>query len=144
MGEFLKSTSVLASVPTLLYLGIAQRKNRLDLLQSLPSGTSVKMENFLSTPYEFLPLVVSLVYGIAFTFIGTMGDDDTGERRIRVKKSLLVGALTGLLLSTVGRFGLNLPTKMFGMPAEKAYTVHLVAPVLYMAIFVYVSYLMQM
>lgn len=151
MGEFLKSSSVVASLPTLLYLGFAQRKNRIDLLQSLTSDTSGKLQSFLSIPYEFLPLAVSLVYGIAYTFVGTpTGDSNTpgkesrSERRTRIKKSLIVGALTGLSLSLVGRFGLNLPTKMFGMPTEKAYTVHLVAPVLYMLIFLYVSYLMQL
>lgn len=144
MVDFLKSTSVLASLPTLLYIGLAQRKNRIDLLRSLPGDASVNLENFLSIPYEFLPLVISLVYGIAYNFVVTPRDASNSERRKLTKSSLIVGASTGLFLSTVGRFGLNLPTKMFGMPAGKAYTVHLVAPVLYMLIFVYVSYLMEL
>ena len=144
MEDFLKSTSVVASLPTLLYIGLAHRTNRIDLLQSLPGDASVSLVNFLSIPYEFLPLAISLVYGIAFKFVATSTDDSDSEKRTRIKKSLLVGALTGLSLSVVGRFGLNLPTKMFKIPAEKAYTVHLVAPVLYMLIFIYVSYLMQL
>lgn len=144
MRDFLKSTSVVASLPTLLYIGLAQRTNRIDLLRSLPGDASVRLVNFLSVPYEFLPLAISLVYGIAFKFVPTPGDDRDSEKRTRMKRCLLVGALTGLSLSVVGRFGLNLPTKMFKMPAEKAYTVHIVAPVLYMLIFVYVSYLMQL
>lgn len=144
MEELLKGTSVVASLPTLIYIGLAQRKNRLDLLQSIASGTNVKLDNFLSIPYEFLPLAISLVYGVAHKLVGTSTDEDTVQERMRVRRSVIVGALTGLSLSIVGRFGLNLPTKMFGMPAKMAYSVHLVAPVLYMLIFLYVSYLMQL
>jgi len=96
-------------------------------LRSFAGGSEARLENFLSVPYEFLPLAVSLAYGVAYTFVSKSSEDSSSERRVRVRRSLIVGAFTGLFLSTVGRFGLNLPTKLFGMPAEKAYTVHLVA-----------------
>lgn len=49
--------------------------------------------------------------------------------------SLLVGAIFGLLLSIVGRFYLDLPKKLFLLPNNKQYTVHLYAPVIYALIF---------
>lgn len=139
MSEFLKGTSVLVSLPTLLYVGAARRKNRLELLSTLEGTMSVKLENFLSIPYEFLPLAISFVYGLAYK----TASHDTEEDAPKIQKVVLVGALTGLFLSLVGRFGMGLPTKMFGMPPSKEHKVHIVATVLYMAIFVYVWYLMQ-
>lgn len=62
LTKFIKGTSVLASLPTLLYIGVAQRRNRLELLDEMAGQMSEKMENFLTLSYEFLPLYVSLVY----------------------------------------------------------------------------------
>ena len=138
MTEILKGTSVLVSLPTLLYVGLAQRKNRVGLLRSMKGTMGVKLENFLSIPYEFLPLAISLVYGAAYRLARPETDE---EKRSRV---LFIGAVTGLSLSIVGRFGMDLPIKMFGMPPEKAYMVHIVAPILYVAIFLYVSLLMNL
>lgn len=141
MTEILKGTSVLVSLPTLLYVGLAQRKNRVGLLRSIKGTMGVKLENFLSIPYEFLPLAISLVYGAAYRLARCETDEEPPEKRSRV---LLIGAVTGLSLSVVGRFGMDLPIKMFGMPPEKAYMVHIVAPILYVAIFLYVSLLMNL
>lgn len=144
MSDLLKSTSVLISLPTLVYVGLAQRKNRLELLSSLKGTTGIKLDNFLSVPYEFLPLAISMVYGIAYKLASSKKDEETDETHSNLPKEALIGAITGLSLSIVGRFGMDLPTKMFGIPRERAYTVHVVAPILYMIIFVYVSYLMKL
>lgn len=135
MEDFLKGTSVVVSLPTLLYVGLAHRRNRISLLET---SKTPELESFLSVPYEFLPLAISLVYGIAYSFLNKERDD---PNKIVDKRALVVGSLTGLFLSLVGRFGLGLPSKMFGLPQGKEYTVHIVAPVLYMLIFVYVAYL---
>lgn len=144
MSDFLKGTSVLVSLPTLLYVGLAQRRNRLGLLRS-NSLASAEMKNFLSLPYEFLPVAISLVYGIVFHVLRKKSkSDESGEAPRNILPVLVAGFLTGLFLSLVGRFGLSLPTKMFGMPPGRSYVVHLVAPVLYAVIFgVHVNYLLK-
>jgi hypothetical protein len=48
---------------------------------------------------------------------------------------LLVGALAGLLLSLIGRFGYNLPRLLFRMPPGTHHRVHLAAPIMYSLIF---------
>ncbi|CAM9699605.1 unnamed protein product [Ectocarpus sp. 6 AP-2014] len=145
MSDFLKGTSVLISLPTLLYVGFAQRRNRLALLDSLGGGMSVKLENFLSLPYEFLPVFISLAYGAAAMSLRTNSTDEpeSDGKLHPVWKIVLIGLSLGLSLSLAGRFGLGLPVKMFGMPPDKAHTVHLVAPVLYVAFLFYVSFLMK-
>lgn len=152
MEDFLKSTSVLVSLPTLVYVGLAQRRNRLELLRLLKGSMGDKMENFLTIPYEFLPVTICLVYGIAYkitTMVSGEGkypdpetDAGTGTR-VHIPSALSIWALTGLSLSLVGRFGMKLPAKMFGFPKDRAHTVHLVAPPIYAAIFLYVSFLMK-
>lgn len=147
MSEFLKSTSVLAALPTLIYVGLAQRRNRLDLLGSMGSSSNIKLEDFLSIPYEFLPLFICIMYGIAFKFArsDTNNDEESPEKKSFVTpRVVLVGFLTGLAFSLAGRFGMDLPVKMFNFPREKSHHVHLVAPPLYAAIFVYVAFLMNM
>lgn len=143
MSEFVKGTSVLVSLPTLLYVGFAHRKNRLSLLQSNPTA-SADMKNFLSLQYEFLPVAICLIYGIVFYALKKKIPQDSQESRTN-PKLLLAGFLTGLFLSFVGRFGMSLPTKMFGMSPGGAHMVHVVAPPLYVVIFgLHVSYFIKM
>ena len=65
MEDFLKSTSVLISLPTLLYVGAAHRRNRLELLKDLQGAMSTQLENFLTIPYEFLSIFICVGYGLA-------------------------------------------------------------------------------
>lgn len=142
MDDSLRGTSVIVSVPTLLYVGLAQRRNRIELLNTLGSHTNIKLENFLSVPYEFLPVAISIVYGISYKFLNRDSDDGDDISSMFGTRTLAVGSLVGLSLSLVGRFGLDLPVKMFGIPSGKEYTVHIIASVVY-ALFVYVSFLKQ-
>ena len=142
MEDFLKSTSVLISLPTLLYVGAAHRRNRLELLKDLQGAMSTQLENFLTIPYEFLSIFICVGYGLAYHFAKGSEDED-GERSDSLGKALLVGAITGLLFSLTGRFGMDLPVKMFRFPRERAHMVHIVAPPVYVAIFVYVFFLMN-
>lgn len=145
MSDFLKSTSVFISLPTLIYVGLAHRTNRLELLKSTSSSGNIKLQNFLSIPYEFLPLFISIVYGIAFNIARSSKDENQGDKKpLITPRVLLVGFLTGLGFSLVGRFGMDLPVKMFNFPREQSHRVHLIAPVIYAVIFVYVSFLMKM
>lgn len=153
MSEFLKSTSVLVSLPTLIYVGLAHRRNRLELIKSMGSSgfsNDVKLDNFLSIPYEFIPLFICLVYGIAFKFVRSGRKEDgespkeSSNESLITPRVLLVGFLTGLGFSLAGRFGMDLPVKMFNFPREQSHRVHLIAPVLYAVVFVYVSFLMKL
>ena len=91
MSSLLKSTSVLVSLPTLLYVGLAQRKNRLDLLENIQTPDITKLTNFLSLPYEFLPFFISMGYGVSFhiyKFLNTEDSDnidDNGHIHISIE-----------------------------------------------------------
>lgn len=142
MGDLIKGSSALAALPTLLYVGFAQYKNRVDLLKSVDPE---KLANYLSIPHEMLPLGICMVYGVSYRLMKSLEKHDDKKiagTRIRFK-TLAFGAATGIFLSLVGRFGLGLPSKLFRIDRSEAYTVHLIAPVLYMAIFVYLEYLMD-
>ena len=142
MSDFIKGTSVLVSLPTLLYTGLAHRRNRLSLLQSLSQSSDVKLSNFLSIPYEFIPLFICLGFGLAYKFIASTRTEEDEDKFVTAK-ALAVGFSVGLFFSLTGRFGMDLPVKMFNFTPDKAHMVHLVAPPLYMLIFTYVFNLMK-
>ena len=90
-------------------------------------------------------------YGVSFhiyKFLNTEDSDnidDNGHKRSFLDTRIItVGFFTGLLFSIAGRFGLDLPNKMFNMPPNKEKMVHIIAPFLYSVIFVYVSFLMNL
>lgn len=60
--QFVKGSSVVAAIPTLVYLGAAQRKNRIKLLRTNPEI----LLSFLSIPYESIVVGVLILYGIAY------------------------------------------------------------------------------
>lgn len=140
LGDFLKGSSVVASLPTLLYVGFAQYRNRVALLRSIDAE---KLQNYLSIPHEMLPIVIGVAYGFAYkTMKRFEKHDDKKIAGTRITlKTLGVGATTGFLLSLVGRFGADLPSKLFGIDRSEAYKVHVIAPLIYMGIFVYVDFL---
>jgi len=49
--------------------------------------------------------------------------------------SFFIGSLMGVIFSIIGRFGMNLPTKIFGFNNKNQYQVHLIAFFLYGLIF---------
>ena len=101
------------SVITIAYLGYAfYNKGR---------PQDVSFELFVI----FIPLVYGIV-GVINNYITEMYGDNY---------SLLVGGLLGILLSTIGRFVLNLPTKIFDFNKSTEYQVHLYAMILYALIF---------
>lgn len=87
-----------------------------------------------NVPYEYIPIVVPLLFGLANVFM------------FKIRKSnpvlgskwwypFAIGAVTGLIFSFIGRFGFNLPTRIFTFTKKTAFQVHLYAPVLYALIF---------
>ena len=131
--DFIKGSSLVAALPTLVYVGMAQNKNRLAAL-GMASNPNVKQ--FLSIPYEFIIIGILASYGVSNTILKKYEDD---KGNVPMKKVLLCGASLGLFLSTVGRFGLDLPVKMFKIPSSQSWTVHPIAIVLYMFIMIYVN-----
>jgi hypothetical protein len=82
-----------------------------------------------NVPYELFPIFIPLLYGI-FGLVNYYVTEKFGS-----KYSFLVGMLFGLLLSFIGRFGLNLPELIFDFTKKTEYKVHIYAMVLYAGIF---------
>lgn len=104
------------SILTLTYIGMAYRR----------SGRPADV------PYELFPIFIPLIYGL-FGVINYYVITNYGNRY-----SFLVGMAFGLVLSTIGRFYLNLPVTIFGFTKGNEYTVHIYAIFLYALIFQFV------
>lgn len=105
--------SSLVSIITITYLGVAYyRKQK-------PSNVNFKL----------MVLIIPLIYGISGVINYKMIEE------YGINSSLIVGGLVGLLFSLVGRFILNLPTKLFEFTKNNEYQVHIIAVILYSIIF---------
>lgn len=82
-----------------------------------------------SIPYELFPIFISLLYGI-FGVINYHIISNYGNNY-----SIIVGMGFGILLSVIGRFGLDLPIKLFGFTKNTSYQVHIYAAIMYAVIF---------
>jgi hypothetical protein len=101
------------SIITLGYVGIAYKNN------NRPS----------TIPYELFPIFIPLLYGI-FGLINYYIIKNYGNNY-----STIVGMVFGILLSIIGRFGLNLPIKLFNFTKKTSYKVHVYAIIMYSVIF---------
>ena len=108
--------SSLVSLITLGYLGVAY------MIKGYPS----------TVPYKLFILVIPVAYGL-FGIINKYV-----IKRFGIEYSLVVGALFGLILSSIGRFVLNLPQLLFNFTKETEYQVHLGAILLYACILRYI------
>lgn len=111
--SFIVGSSLPAVGITMSYLGAAYR-------------TSKYRETI---PYELFPLMVPLFLGTANVINMRL------VSRYGANVSLLVGLVVGLLMSLLGRFGLDLPRKLFGMPQGMRHRVHVIAPLLYAVLY---------
>ena len=80
-------------------------------------------------PYELFAIFIPLLYGI-FGVINHYIINKYG-----INYSIIVGILFGLLLSSIGRFQLGLPIKIFGFTEENDYLVHIYAAIIYALVF---------
>tara|TARA_B110000967_G_scaffold194991_1_gene224046 strand:+ start:230 stop:619 length:390 start_codon:yes stop_codon:yes gene_type:complete len=80
-------------------------------------------------PYELFPIFIPLLYGI-FGLINYYIISNYGNNY-----SIIVGMVFGILLSIIGRFGLDLPIKLFNFTKNKSYKVHIYAIIIYAIIF---------
>ena len=118
---YMKNTRVfiissIVSLITLGYLGVAYMR------KGYPS----------TVPYKLFILVIPVAYGL-FGIINKYV-----IKRFGIEYSLVVGALFGLILSSIGRFVLNLPQLLFNFTKETEYQVHLGAILLYACILRYI------
>jgi len=77
---------------------------------------------------DTLEIGARLMYGVANVINVALGNTVIG--------AAVVGAWLGEILSLVGRFGFNLPTRVFNMQEKDAWRVHAIAPIIYALIFV--------
>lgn len=143
MHDFIRGSSIVAALPTLMYVGFHQHKNRVGALELV---SSPRVREFLSIPYEAIVLGILVAYGVTYKIMKLLHRskdegvvDDQVEPGVPTKTLVLGGAALGLSLSVIGRFGMNLPVKMFRMPPARTYLVHPIAIVLYAFIFLYVE-----
>jgi hypothetical protein len=101
------------SLITIGYVGFAHLKNNCPL----------------NIHYELFPIFIPLLYGI-FGLINYYIIRNYGNNY-----SIVVGVLFGILLSSIGRFGLDLPIKLFNFTKNTSYKVHIYAIILYAIIF---------
>lgn len=93
----------------------------------------IKSKNYKSTKnihYELFPILIPLFFGIAgiinYHIIKKYNSNNM---------SLIVGAIFGLILSTIGRFYLKLPTKIFNFTNVNEWHSHIIAFLIYSCIF---------
>lgn len=79
--------------------------------------------------FHLFPIIIPILYGI-FGLINKYVISKYG-----INYSILVGSVFGILLSSLGRFILNLPTKIFNFTNKNSYKVHIYAIIMYSFIF---------
>ena len=109
--DVLISSSI--SIITLGYIGFAYKNN------NRPP----------KIPYELFPIFIPLLYGI-FGLINYYIISNYNNNY-----SFIVGMIFGILLSIIGRFGLDLPIKLFNFTKKTSYKVHIYAIIMYAIIF---------
>ena len=112
---FIIGSSILITLITLLYVGYAFRK------AGRPSDI----------PYELYAIFIPIMYGV-FNVANVYLQK---KYKFCPNISLAVGALFGLLLSFFGRFGYDLPKRIFEFSEQTESRVHIIAPVMYALIF---------
>jgi hypothetical protein len=119
VGAFVVGTSLPAVFITLLYNAIPFAKNR----------TKPKTQTF---PWEIIPMTAPVLLGAANALLFGLADATGADYRWLAP---VVGAVTGLAMSLFGRFGLRIPERLYRMKKKTHWRVHVIAPVLYAALF---------
>ncbi len=117
---FIIGSSIFATISTFSYTGVAYRR----------SGRPKEI------PFEILALAIPLMFGVMNILnIFIQSNLKLNFKGKNFVIAAVVGAVTGLTFSFLGRFGLDLPSKIFNISPDKEWTVHIIAPLLYAAIF---------
>jgi hypothetical protein len=115
LQSFLIGSSIFSTFITLSYVGMA----------------NIKFKGLLN--YEIFSIILPILFGIFNIFHYILLQNTKNDMY-----SLLIGLIFGLTLSIIGRFGLDLPIKIFGFSKENEYQVHLYASVIYPLIFYFI------
>ena len=109
---FILGTTILISVFPYSYLGI-------------PHTTLGPLK---TAKYEYIVMTIPLIFGLANVVTLSLPIQNT------TLKYIIGGTLTGLILSLIGRYWLDIPAQLF--PDTSADSVHVIAPILYALVFV--------
>ncbi len=80
--------------------------------------------------YEFFPLGIALLFGL-YNIINYL----LYKRLKNDSSAIISGILFGLTLSGIGRFIIDLPTRLFNFTRNNEYIVHIYASILYSIVF---------
>lgn len=123
LAAFVIASSLLCVVFTYSYVAQAYRRK-------VQKDGAVAARDTLQ--YEWLPIMVPLLFGIV-NVIANFGVRPPLGFGYTVRM-MIAGMFVGLVLSSVGTFGLDLPTKLFGLPEAEKHKYLFIAPLLYAAI----------
>ena len=112
---FVIGSSSISTLVSNLYIGIANSKK--DIIKR----------------YEFFPLGIALLFGI-YNVINYLL-----YKKIESDISaIVIGILYGLTLSSIGRFGMDLPSRLFTFTKQNEHIVHIHASILYAGVFYFI------
>jgi hypothetical protein len=111
LHAFIISSSVVSFFVTALYIGYGMSQNK-ETLSIIPH-------------IEWFFTIIPIMYGLF------------GVLSWELKNPAIIGGILGLILSIIGRFYLDLPSKMFGHSKDE-WLVHVYAIPLYALVFMYI------
>ncbi len=88
-------------------------------------------------PFEMIPISIAIMFGLfnmLNIYLQNVLKDQLKFQYSNYAVAASVGALMGLTFSFAGRFGIDLPTKIFKIKKNQ-WVVHVIAPILYALIF---------
>lgn len=102
------------------------------LISNLYIGIANSKKNIVKR-YEFFPLGIALLFGF-YNILNYLL-----YKQIHSDLSAIVsGILFGITLSSIGRFGMDLPYRLFDFTRNNEYMVHVYASILYVGVFYFI------
>ena len=106
VNAFVVGSSIVSTIISFLYIGNAFRNS------NRPSDVQ----------YETFPVFIPIMFGIANIMNVLLV-----QKYPKTESAIFSGAALGLLFSIIGRFGLDLPVKIFDTKPENEFKVHIYA-----------------
>ena len=123
--SFIIGSSLISCLVTFAYTGFAFHK------------ANHTFDDVEPLHYELVPFLIPIVLGFG-NVLNFWLRNNIGKGIPRWFATGLGGGITGLILSIIGRFGFNLPTKIFDFEEENQHYVHVYAFGLYILIFSFI------
>ena len=83
--------------------------------------------------YEFFPFGIALLFGIYNVLNYLLYKEINNDL-----SAVIMGIIYGLTLSSIGRFGMDLPVRLFDFSRKNESMVHLYASILYVGVFYFI------